>query len=426
MAAVRTGDVLFHVGGRALRRYGTVQWRRWEKEVGAYVFTRAAPPALAYGPDGNVYDYAADALRIHYPTGLLGPDGLPLGGPLFENTRQNRDENGDFEADAVGVGALAGGGTPARVTSQFRHGLASCQFTTTASADSGPVFLKRDGLRMAVTAARRYTFSLDLLPHTDALGHTFNARVAFYDSVGGGLGEVGADAFVLPASQLWTRYTTTVLAPAGAVTASPFLRHSTSTVASIFMDLVQFEEGAYASVPIPTGTAAVTRGDEGFDMPVTVDMGIDWTVFLWFLAHHGNVASWPETEPQLDPFMFGLYPTSPGADANDSLRLHRQNAAAQYEWEFGNNLNTATRSFTVTPNPQKLVLRHHASDHHLDAAIDGGGFAAGTAPSGVTYRPLVLLRLGKNTAFSAQTGNWTLFDCLGARGLHTQAEMEAY
>jgi len=410
-------DIVARFGGKALSQHGVFMVpgaSRGLVETKETV-TRAST-ALIGDRDRNVKVAAIDKLRMHYPPGLVDASGQPLGGVLAEGTRQNKIENGDYETDAVGSNIRVGA-TLLRDQTNVRHGAWALKVTVANSVQSGMHWVPKAGGRIVAVAARAYTVEVDVYAPAASVGKTLRVGMEWWNAIPAAISNSNGPTTALVAG--WQRLIFTVTSPANTAFAVPFIElNAAQGIFDFWVDIADFQEGAFASEPVPTNTAVAMRSADQIDVAIVLDMARDWSLYLWFHAHHANVATWPDTEPQLDAFMLGLYPTTAGADANDSLRLHRQNTATQYEWEYGSNSPTASRTFTVTSNPQKLVLRHRASDHVLDAAIDGGAFAVSAAPSGVTFRPLVLLRF-------LNTGFWTLFDGMLARGLFTQPEFEA-
>lgn len=177
---------------------------------------------------------------------------------------------------------------------------------------------------------------------------------------------------------------------------------------------------AFPSAPgsiLPNG---MVRSADVVDFTQTVDMTTDWSLFLWFLAEHSNVQSWSDSSPQTDPLIMSIYPGTPAdTDNAGSMLLHRQNGSNQYEWEYWVNRATAARTFTPGYAPTKMVLRHHASDHHLSASIDNSAFAVGAAPTTVTIPPAELILRMRSDAWIS-----LIYGVL-ASGLYTQPEFEA-
>lgn len=421
MSELLPRDVLLRGGGRTLLRYGVPFVSSGgigrAAEEARETFLRAAPARLYLDRDGNVREAAADVLRVHWPPGV----GLP--GLLLEHGRQNRIENGDYETDAVG--SVANGSTLLRDQTNVRHGSWALKITTTDVGGAGVWFRKRDGTNYLATAGRRYVLAIDVFAPTAAVGKTFHLGMEWKDGTGAQLSTSNATPVALVAG--WQRLEFQALAPASTAQVRPRIYADVAPgVVDIWIDLVDFAEAAYAIVPTPTNTAAVTPATDDLVVPVNLGMEYDWTLYLHVLAAHQNLASWADSENvELDPFGLELSPSLGELGTNRTVRLHRQNAATAYEWEWGSNTPSAFRSFTPGTAPQKLVLRHRAADHVLDAAIDGSAFAAAAAPSGVAFVPQRFLRLGNNSQFAARAGNWTLFDLALAKGLRTQAEMEA-
>lgn len=86
MATPRPSDVLLHVGGRALRRYGSLLRRRFQKED-AFIFARTSI-GTAIGADGMVHTFAYGEPRIEWVD--LDGDGIrETPGILLEGAHTN-------------------------------------------------------------------------------------------------------------------------------------------------------------------------------------------------------------------------------------------------------------------------------------------------------------------------------------------------
>lgn len=386
-----------------------------------FTFSRGdgAAPLAAYRDRNLGVQFAAqNKLRVDWDDQLLIP------GILIEGTRAQKSENSSAETDAAGW-AATGGSTVVRDTTQARCGTASIKVTTANGTSSGVFMRLRSGSRMAVTATnnRLHAWGVWVYAPAASVGKTVKIRIEWWSSVPAFLTANETTGIVLVAG--WQFISITAAANASAVTADVFIGGDNAQgVWDFWVDLGQFEEGAFPSTGINTDTAARTRASDLLDCRIALDMARDWSLYMYFRQFGSNLTSWPDTEPQTDPFMVSLHPDVAGTytDNGGSLLCHRQNALAQYEWEYNSNRVTAARTFSPTPNAQKLTLRHHASDHHLSIAIDGGAFVDGAAPSGVTILPQQLLRLGHANISSAFA---RYFNLLLAYELHTQTELEA-
>lgn len=88
MATPRPTDLLVHVGGDALVRYGTAQRRRWRREVNLLTCIRGGP-ALGIGRDGLYHVFGVDTLRMQN-TDADGDGVRERIGFWSEHTRINR------------------------------------------------------------------------------------------------------------------------------------------------------------------------------------------------------------------------------------------------------------------------------------------------------------------------------------------------
>lgn len=418
---IRDQDLILRCSGNDLVRTGDVAGHRHR---GLAEFERPDVATCATWVDitgQRAHLAPANRLRAHW----VLVDGIYRPSILLEGKRTNRIENSDVEADTAGHNA--NNSTRTRDSEQAFRGGWSLKVVTQNAGSSGNYWVKRDGTRMAATAAKLHTISHWVYAPAASVGKTFNLRIEWYDAAVGGAQISSSSSASIALAAGWNRYHFTALAPAGTVACVPtFYTNAAQGIFDYWSDLAQLEEAPHPSLTaISTGTAAAERLSDGLVIPVNVDMNIDWTVFLWLYAPHTAVASWADADSaELDPFAFGLSPVLAGTNQNDSIRLHRQNAASTWEWEYGANTPTASRTFTPSANAQKLCLRHRASDHVLSAAVDGGAFASSGVNANALRNP-VALRLGHDTAFSpqSQSGHMALLDFQLARGLWEPADM---
>lgn len=267
MSEVFPRDILLRVGGRALER-GVLAiagaGRRQQEVVETFSRADASTCATYIDRDGIIRLAAANKPRIEWVD--LDGDGVrETPGILFEGSRTNLIENGDYEADAVGSSA-SGGSTLVRDTTQFKRGAAALKITTANSSSSGAFIHNRAGTRIAATVGTAYTFSPWVYAPAASVGKTVKVRIEWWSSAPAFLSATEVIGIVLVAG--WQRLSVSGVAPASTATADPFVGGDTAQgVWDMWIDLAQFEPGAFASSAIPTGTAAVTRAADSLTVP---------------------------------------------------------------------------------------------------------------------------------------------------------------
>jgi hypothetical protein len=88
MAVPRPHEILVHVGGDALARYGTFTRRRWRREAGTLIVSRSTPGS-AIGRDGLYHTAAVDVPRVQYVD--YNADGIrETAGIAVDGARVNR------------------------------------------------------------------------------------------------------------------------------------------------------------------------------------------------------------------------------------------------------------------------------------------------------------------------------------------------
>lgn len=433
-------DVLLRIGGRTWQRYGRLAVAGAGRHVTPVpiTFTRAdgSTSATLHDRSGVVRLASANRVRVHYP-GTLGLDGGLQAGLRMESTRTNIIKGSQDLGNATHWSALNGATvTPAALT----LGKLVMDLVTDNSASNAYVQQAGAAVFTPVAGATALAFSVYAKKGTSTLSQveifnnadlTRHGKVDIPWNTDGTPGTptalvnavfLGTDPVAQGAYRFRIRATTVDVADTHIVRLFPVAEtQGAAATGTCYFGGIQVENAPYPSTYIPTTTVAVARAADQLTVPLALDMASDWSILLWFLSSHGNLASWAETEPETDPLMVGLFPTVAASDADNTgiIVLHRQNTATQYEWEYLVNRGTAARPFSVTAAAQKLVLRHHATDHHVSAAIDGGAFVDGAVPTTVTIPAAqVLFRL-------RNLGDWSLFDAILARGLHTQAELDA-
>jgi hypothetical protein len=234
-------------------------------------FTRAdgaTPLATFIDRDGSMRLAAADKVRIEYPTafsGLVDSAGLPYCGPSLEGSRQNIIENGNYEADTVGSNALIS--TIARDATNVRSGAWALKVTPTNADASGVQWLKRDGTKMLAVAGTAYSSGIWLYAPAASVGKQMRFVMSWYTAADAAINSVGGTTETLVAG--WQRIVFNGQVAPG-TTGKMILTFSTVGAQGVFdvwIDVAQFEAGAFVSNAIPTGTAAVTRAADSLSVP---------------------------------------------------------------------------------------------------------------------------------------------------------------
>ncbi len=406
-----------------------------------YTFSRAATGK--YHGRSGVAEAAAGVIRDRH---FVGSER----GALFEDTETNlalRSEEMDNPAWAKGASsvvtpdvALAPNGTMTAdffgedTTASVTHGASEVITITAGQSVSFSVYAKQS------VGARRLRLYCD----SDAAANRFRARFDLDLGTVTAESNVGTGALKLsritpvPGWPGWYRCMIggTVDAAATSVAirvvmldASNSEVYSGDGASGFLVWGMHARAGApFCGAYIATAGATVSRGAaDQLDIPITLPSTLDWSMLVEFHAHHGAASDWPDTD---DPLLLSLHTSASSPNDTDlggTILLHRQNASAQYEWEYQVNRASAPRTFTVTDAAQTLVVRHSATDgHQLSIAIDGGAFVVGGGGGPITSETLLsnilngwqLLRLRSH-------GNWTVFRVRGAVGLKTLSELQA-
>jgi hypothetical protein len=183
---------------------------------------------------------------------------------LLESARENLIENGDYETDTVGTAVVVA--TFARDATNVRRGSWAGKLTTTNTGGSGCFWSNRSGTRIAVTVGQPYTHSIWVYAPAASVGKTFTITLEWYTSAPAANGSSQSGTLTLVAG--WQRLNWTGTPPASTATCTPtFYTTAAIGVFDVWVDMVQFEAGAFASSAISTGTGAVTRSADAFSWP---------------------------------------------------------------------------------------------------------------------------------------------------------------
>jgi hypothetical protein len=230
-----------------------------------------APGASLTDPVAATFTRASEATRI---AKLLGLEPLAteaanvlrdrhyegsLKTALLEASRQNLIENGDYETDAVGSGQNLA--TITRDATNVRRGSWALKVTTTNADNSGCFWNNRAGTKIAVTVGQPYTHSIWVYAPAASVGKIFRIILEWYTSAPAANGSSVSGNLTLVAG--WQRLTWTGTPPASTATVVPtFYTNGAQGVFDVWVDMVQFEAGAFASSAISTGTGAVIRSGD--------------------------------------------------------------------------------------------------------------------------------------------------------------------
>lgn len=140
--------------------------------------------------------------------------------------------NPSFEIDASGYSAVGAGVSIARVLTQMRRGVASCEVTTASGVVSGLYYT------IALTSGVQYSFSADAL---DVLGQTYNLFIA---DAGGALKSTNV---TWVGTGYWKRRSVTWTADASANFRLYITRAAIASTAKFYVDGFQLETGAVSS-----------------------------------------------------------------------------------------------------------------------------------------------------------------------------------
>jgi hypothetical protein len=416
-----------------MRRHGV--WavagsRRGLVEV-PITFTRADASTLAtyLDQDGLIRTAAPNVIRPDYSPyvtgGLVFPDGSPAFGPSLEGSRQNLIENGDYEVDAVGSSASGGstivrdslgGNPPAIKPGTPGFGL---KITTANSSSSGAFIHNRAGTRIAATVGTAYTFSQWVYAPAASVGKTVKVRIEWWSSAPAFLSATEVIGVALVAG--WQRLSVSGVAPASTATADPFIGGDTAQgVWDFWVELAQFEAGAFRASPIPTGTAAVTRAADSLLVPINFGP-TDITVFARVARSvHADASGSIGTSPGI----FALGGASPGPRVGAFFAQSVRSVQAFLQDATGN----VQPSCPIAAGTELKVLiqaKNFGSASTAKIAIDSGDGQGLTAFSDLT-RAI--------TAYGAQTLRvglldnelyGVLLDLIVFRGLFTLAEASA-
>lgn len=250
-------------------------------------FTRAST-AWAYNSAGVLTSYATDAPRLDYDPASLAARGL-----LVEEARTNLALQSSTYTDATWAKAQS--------TATAAAALAPSGATDgTALLETATTGVHNFNQPLSTTNATAYTLSIYAKPNGRNFLQIFffstgfgTAHFANFDLSLGVLGTAGgsATATMAPAGNGWYRCSITCTATATSASsgygfstiisaaAARNASHAGSTSAGLYCWHAQCEAGSFATSPIPTASAAVTRAADVCSMPTG----------SWFSASEGTL-----------------------------------------------------------------------------------------------------------------------------------------
>jgi len=210
----------------------------------------------------------------------------------------------------------------------------------------------------------------------------------------------------------WQRIIYTVTSPALTVTAVPYADFDGSNgVFSLWMDVPQFEAGAFASSAIPTGTVALTRAGESLTVPFNFGATANITILTRFAR-----SVWVDVAGALgNRYLYDL------GTAASNVSLLAQNAARNWSTQTGG-------SSTAVAIPAGAELKNAAQYKNLttapQTAIDTGSGLSAFSAAGTPFAAYSnqTLRLGTP---AGEELYGVLLDLIIARGLRSFTEMLA-
>ena len=224
----------------------------------AWAFSRGSV-ASRTGANGLLASEAIDVLRDrHYEAGLRTT--------LLEGSRATMLDNSGLEADNNGWFAAVGATATRDNTHAFQGSWAEKIVIQAATLNSGGGAQLRAGTNVPVTVGQPYSGSCVVYadPGTAAVGKLFKLVLEWRDG-GGGFLSNNSMTQVLVAG--WQQLQlNNAIAPASAVTTRILFVSGAGTdpTYTVWVDVPQIENAAFASSPIVTGTTVLTRSTDAF------------------------------------------------------------------------------------------------------------------------------------------------------------------
>ncbi len=141
---------------------------------------------------------------------------------------------------------------------------------------------------------------------------------------------------------------------------------------------VQVENAASMSAYIATTGTSASRSADQIDDPAIIPFHKSWSLYVSGYLQHGRVSS---------PGWFVDLLMLRDSDGTDRILLSRVDVSANIRtsWQSPSGDGLIQTPFTPPAgNPIEILLRHDASDNHLEIGLDGGTFAIGSAPTSQT------------------------------------------
>jgi hypothetical protein len=399
MSTPQDDDILFRAGATTLLKYG-VPWRRrrWdalEAEGAAFTRADAATCATYFGPDGLLRVALANRLRLTYgdPAASLGA-ALLLEGARTNVCLRNRDlANAAWTKvscsavkDQTGIDGVAS--SASRITATAGNGTCLQAITLGSSARAQSAYIKR------LVGSGTIQMTMDN----------------------------GGTWTTVTVTSAWTRVTIPTQTIANPTVGFQIVTNTDS----VAIDFVQNENGAYASSPIETVAALVTRAADVLPFPIGFSqpgVGEELSLYARFDA------LWPRTGSDgLAPGVFTLGGT--GAFAVDGLTIwdaHRATGSANLNVRLAPNSASGVSVSPALPGAGAMELltqlRANGALHELHADLNGSAGTSGTiALAGFPWRTQILHPGTRGN--STDPGFILLYDLIVARGRFTVADFQ--
>lgn len=363
-------------------------------------FSRSGAVGPFVGVAGLAGNALANVLRdSHYP---LLPQGAAIRTTLLEAGGTNLIENGDYEADVVGV-TVQDANTVVRDNANVFSGswAAKCTYNGTL-ANSGFIFTPRAGGRTTVVAGTTYTFSAWVFASSAAafnsVGRPWELQFEWYNAGGGVISNPVSPVVNLVAG--WQRLTFTATAPALTTTALFYLTVNGTPVSNvIWIDDVQVEASLFATSAIPTGVGTGTRNADVFKYATSIrNQG------LAVYARWVELGTFAGTTTR---YIWGI--DKDGAGAAPRLALINESGTAPrvyYSPDGDVTSRRATGNIVPALNDDVEVLVQLRADGavNLSEVVNGGAeFSAGfSAADFLSVTPFGFIGLGVDPSGSGQ------------------------
>jgi len=407
-------NILLRVGGRTLQRYGvlavgSVGIGRTEEIKETFTRADATTCATYIDRDGIIRLAAANVPRIEWVD--LDGDGIrETPGILLEGIRQNLLDNSDYEADIVGSGSYAGS-TVVRDNAHALRGSWALKCTTVLNTFSGIVITTRSGAKPAASPGSVYSASGWVFATGSAIGQAMRVQIDWYNGAAYISTSAGTPVTLVAG---WNRLLVAGTAPGSTtgVVVDIITNTAAQPVFDVWVDVPQFELGAFASSAIPTLTVPLTRAADSLTLPFNFGP-MDLTALARMARPiHADASGDLGSEPQV----YRISTTSPVIRGNfqQATRLLRS---------FIDSTGTDVQQTTGIPAGAELkmcVQYRLLTTGGLTKLDVGSGFTAESSAAGpIASFGIQTLEVGGTTTGSLYG---VLLDLLVIRDLHTLAE----